>query len=467
MTADVSRRGALAGAATLGAAAGVAAVAGQAAAQAAPAPTGTQLGEWRNPGLIAHTRQAGKLLNVERAYRIMDKHGLDGLVASVPHNIYYLSSHTGPMQMMGRGFSTYAFFPRRPDAPPALIVPGSMLYHLDYRPTWMPVEVYTYPKAGGRGEADPIPSPWAHNLRRGDIRDRDRVLMALYAEYEGLTSVSALAGLAKALRAAGAANGTIGFDDPRVGGWLKQDGLGLRTVDAANIFREIRMVKTPAEVAILREAARKNEDALLYAIHNTSVGEPLDNIEANHGKKWGELGGSTLWCITNQRGIASGNVERDTITKIDSVGQYKMYRGDVGRTVVWGTPTDEMARRIEANTKALRITYDAIRPGMTFAESSKIMRDVMQQEGFERGGGGAHPVGLEHTDHPWPTGAEKDPGQLYGALVYEENMVFTMDVPFHEPGWGTSHVEDMMVVKKSGGCEGLSSMDTRLIVRPA
>ena len=130
--AELSRREALIGGAALTAAASSSAAlaaAGGKAAAAVPggSPPSETLKEWRNPALIAHIRQAPKLLNIERAYQVMDKYGLDGLVAAVPHNIYYLSSHLGPMQMMGRGFSTYAFFPRRPDAPPALIVPGSMV----------------------------------------------------------------------------------------------------------------------------------------------------------------------------------------------------------------------------------------------------------------------------------------------------------------------------------------------------
>ena len=31
------------------------------------------------------------LLNRERANQVMDRHGLDGLVAAFPENIYYLS----------------------------------------------------------------------------------------------------------------------------------------------------------------------------------------------------------------------------------------------------------------------------------------------------------------------------------------------------------------------------------------
>ncbi|WP_162173847.1 M24 family metallopeptidase [Hyphomonas johnsonii] len=467
----MTRRGAIAG----GSAAGALALTGfttgseqLAASAAAPSDPSADrvLAKYRAPEKLSHMFEAPKLLNTERAYAIMDKYGLDGLVASVPHNIQYLSSHLGPMTMMGRSFSVYAFFPRNESAPPALIVPGSMVYHLDYRPTWMPIEVYTFPGGSTTGKADPLPSPWARRLRPETFNDRDLLLMAIYAEFEGRTSASPLSGLAKALTNAGLAKGKIGFDDPRVGSWLNQELLpDVQSVDALNIFPEIRMVKTPNELTLLREASVKNEEALLYAIHNSNVGDRLDDIEQHHNTRWGALGGDSLWCVTNQSGLASGRIAKDTVTKIDSVGQYEGYRGDVGRTVVWGTPTDEVILRLETNSKALATVYDAIHPGMTFAESGKIVADVFAEAGIP-GVGGPHPVGLQHTDQPWSTGAD-DVKRLHELMIFEENMVFTMDVPYHEPGLGTSHVEDMMVVKANGGCEPLSSGDTSLIVRPA
>jgi hypothetical protein len=41
-----------------------------------------------------------------------------------------------------------------------------------------------------------------------------------------------------------------------------------------------------------------------------------------------------------------------------------------------------------------------------------------------------------------------------------------MDMPYHEIGYGTSHVEDMMVVR-ADGAEALSSGDTSLRILPA
>jgi Xaa-Pro aminopeptidase len=55
--------------------------------------------------------------------------------------------------------------------------------------------------------------------------------------------------------------------------------------------------------------------------------------------------------------------------------------------------------RNEANAKALRDAYAAIRPGTTFDEVSKIVGDVMRQEGYN-GFGAPHNVGIDHTDQP-------------------------------------------------------------------
>lgn len=426
------------------------------------------LGKWRAKNLIEHTQQGVMLVNRDRADAVMDKYRLDGLVAALPSNIYYLSSHLGISAMMGRHYSSFALLPRNREASAALIINSSMVYHLDYRPTWMPnVEVFSYSVGttpDGRPVAASLPSIWAEVVREDSMTDRDRLLMALYAEYEGRSAATAGAALNVAMAKAGLAKGTIGFDDMRVPSALGGDFAG-GAVDALNIFREIRMVKSEPEIAILREAAIRNEAALDAAIATMHVGQSLQEIDLGHQRKWGELGGKSLWLIVNQRGLNSGVVEKDEPTKIDSVGEYLGYKGDVGRTIVVGTPPDEVARRAEANDAALAVFYAEVRPGMTYARGGEIVRDVLRQHGFERSGGGAHPVGLEHTDQPWPVGHEDDPS-FADVMVFEEGTVFTMDMPYHEVGYGTSHVEDMMVVRRNGA-EALSSGDTSLRVLPA
>ena len=145
--------------------------------------------------------------------------------------------------------------------------------------------------------------------------------------------------------------------------------------------------------------------------------------------------------------------------KLDSVGAYQGYHGDVGRTVSVGEPSEELVRRVEANTKCSRLVYEGIRPGMKFTQASAMFADLMQQEGFDAIGS-PHCVGLEHTDQPF-YGLGHLAERFGRDFIFEVGTVFTLDMPHSEIGWGTTHVEDMILVGKEG-CEGLSSMDTSL-----
>ncbi|WP_439533659.1 M24 family metallopeptidase, partial [Polymorphobacter sp.] len=358
-------------------------------------------------------------------------------------------------------------------AEPALIVNGTMLYHLDYRPTWIenvkPISGFKLDASGARmlrPDGDPAaiekigiwPTRAEALPRRGDI-----IQQQLFDRFAGKAAASALHGLKDAITEGGAARRRVGFDDPRIGQWLGGMGLDdMKTIDASNVFKEIRQVKTPAEIELLRGAAERNEAALLHAIALIEPGQTLLEIERNHACKWAELGGQARWLIANVNGVNSGIAERGDWMKLDSVGTWEGYHGDVGRTVVLGPPTDELARRIEADTKVSRIIYDHIRPGMLYIDICALFSDLMKDEGFDIAYAGPHDVGLEHTDHPVEVGVPDMPGNIpYSELRFFENTVFTLDMPHNEIGWGTTHVEDMMVVK-ADGCQPLSSMDTGL-----
>lgn len=421
------------------------------------------------------------LLNRERAYEVMDRHGLDGLVAAFPENIYYLSDYHGPMFLMSRNYTLYAFLPRDETAPAALIMPGSGVYHLEHRPTWMP-NVSTYITRLRKDaipprdfefttemldeEAPKAPPPlMPYPVRQGvPMAPRDQQLLARYALHGGEPQTTALQALKAAMEAAGCRSGKIGFDDPRVAGWLNTVGLeDVIGVDALNIFKDIRIVKTEAEIALLRRAGQMSETALNAVIDAIEPGLPLDDIARIHAQSMAAQGGKSEWVIANIRGLATGVVEANELIKLDSVGSYKEYKGDVGRSVYCGEPTDEMLSRFKAVNRALQIAYENIRPGKTFKEIVELTLKTVHDEGFPGFViAGPHSVGLEHTDHPVSVGPEA-PGTH--ELRFLENMVFTLDMPYHEFGWGTTHVEDMMIVRRDG-CEPISSMDTSLRVKP-
>jgi Xaa-Pro aminopeptidase len=222
------------------------------------------------------------------------------------------------------------------------------------------------------------------------------------------------------------------------------------------------MVKSEAEIDLLRIAGRMSETAINAVVDAMEVGMPLDELGRIHALSMAQQGGRSEWIIANIRGLATGVVEPNELIKLDSVGSWQQYRGDVGRSVYFGTPTNEMLRRFDAVSAALHIAYEAIRPGKSFKEIVDLTLKSVHEAGFPGFViAGPHSVGLEHTDHPVSVGPEM-PG--HHPLVFEENMVFTLDMPYHEFGWGTTHVEDMMIVR-ANGCEPITSMDTALRVK--
>jgi Xaa-Pro aminopeptidase len=295
------------------------------------------------------------------------------------------------------------------------------------------------------------------------LASRDRQLADRYVRHSKTPQRSALRALEKALEVAGLQQGIIGFDDPRVLRWLNDDGFSnIKGIDALNVFKEIRMVKSETEIEYLKAAGKMNEAALNDVIAALEPGLPLNALSTIHAHSMIDKGGRSEWVVANVRGLDTGVIEVNELIKLDAVGSYKQYRGDIGRTAICGEPTDEMMVRSRAVTEALQIAYENIRPGRAFKDIVALTLAACHDAGFP----GfviatPHAVGLEHTDHPTSVGAEM-PG--HHQLVFLENMVFTLDMPYHEFGWGTTHVEDMMIVRKNG-CEAITSMDTSLRVK--
>jgi Xaa-Pro aminopeptidase len=230
----------------------------------------------------------------------------------------------------------------------------------------------------------------------------------------------------------------------------------LEGVDAVNIFREIRMIKSEEEIALLRQAARINEEATEVAITHLREGGPWSDIERTFMVEIAKRDGQGVYL---SGGSLEGLTEGPLVT-MDALCQYKHYHGDLGRTTVLGEPTAEMLRRNKAILAGLETTYELVKPGLPFRELSAKVVEAIHKAGFANYVFVTpHSIGLEHTDHPLPLGAEL-PGSKAG-LGFEENMVFNLDLPFHEWGWGGMHTEETIRVTATG-CELLTSGNAQL-----
>ena len=411
------------------------------------------------------------LLNKQRAYKIMDKYKLDGLVAVTPRNIYYLTDFCGFNNRTQRAFYEYAVFPRSETAPAAYVTTAVELPRLYDFPTWVPnIVTYTHPVTLTNRNFDTLtedpdagmPMNWpvrSSNL----LPPREQQWMELKKKYGENVSSSPFHALRRALNDAGLNKGKIGTDDPRVLVWLNEIGMEeLESFDATNVFREIRMIKSPEEIELLTLAAKINESSMNKAISIIKEGVTWGEIENTYFIEMSKNGGQGVYITAGPGGLPDEMVVKEKPVMLDSLGTYKLYHGDLGRTIVVGEASKELIQRNKAMMAGWETAVAMIKPGVLGKDLAESVIKVIEKEGFP----GflivtPHSIGLEHTDHPLPIGLES-PGSK-GDFIFQENMVVNIDMPYHEYGWGSMHLEDTLIITKDGN-KPITSQSTELFI---
>jgi len=411
----------------------------------------------------------GRLLNLERAREVMQRRGLDGLVAQLSINVYYLSGYWGMLMSAERFDAAFlAVLPRREDFPAVLVLPAMELRRLvSEGGTWMPeIVAYSSPLDD---ETEGLQAPgrpyegWP--VRAGAVlTSREQAWIDITRRHRDRVAGDARGALARALRLAGLEAGRLGTDDPRIEGWARAAGLDrVSCLADANVFNEVRRVKTPAEIALLRSAARINEEALRAAAGALAEGAAWHEVERAYFVAMAGCDATGSYFICGAGGLPSGRVRRGEPMLLDALGTYRRYHGDFGRSAVVGEPTPAMRKRHAALVAGWEAIQPLLRPGSRYSEIAATAVDSIRRAGFpEFVYATPHGVGLEHTDDPKP------PGRLPGAqwdTVLEPGMVLNVDLPFTEIGWGSVHIEDTVHILP-GGFEALTSLDFGIVCRP-
>lgn len=387
------------------------------------------------------------LLNLPRAREIMTKHRLDGLVASHRVNVYYLTDFWGALMRIDRAFSNFAVLPRAERAPAALVTAMAELHALAEHRTWVP-NVIAYARNPEVGTEDAPPE--LYPTRAGaPLTDQERAWNTLIAGQQGKFQPTPLLALKRALTDAGLSRGRIGCDDLRVLQWLRDLGLpGIEPVDAANIFREIRVIKTKAEVALLRRAAVANANACDRATRAAHDGATLEEIETVFNIEWAKQGGRGIYILLGSAGgMRYGRVRRGDPFMVDALGEFAHYHGDIGRTAIVGPPSGDFSRSFRAIKAGWEAARDAAKPGARVADLIDLAVGVVHKSGFPQFHRAVvHSIGLEHTDNPASHGLETPSGDM----VLAEDMVISFDMPHHELGWAHMHLEDTLHITGSG-----------------
>ncbi len=405
------------------------------------------------------------LVNLPRARDLMASRGIDGIVAAVPINVYYLGGYWGLLMSAERfDAAFFAVLPARDDLPAALVLPSMELRRLvSAGGTWMP-ETFIYTSPDGEFDqiaVDGLPyGGWP--VRPGaELTDLEREWVDATQQHASRTAGNAIGALVRAVKAAGLDGGKLVTDDPRIGGWLSQAGLdSLECRTDSGLFNHIRAVKTPAELELLRVAARINESALRQAATAFREGATWREIETAYFTAMATAGGAGSYMICGAGGPPSGRIRRNEPMFLDALGTYEHYHGDFGRCVVLGEPSELMKQRHRALCAGWETVQPLLRPGTRYSQLADAAVDAIRRSGLpEFVYATPHSLGLEHTDDPKPAGTQQG---MTADVVLEPGMVLNVDLPFTEIGWGSVHIEDTVHIT-ADGYEALTSTDFDII----
>ncbi|TCV97656.1 Xaa-Pro dipeptidase [Luteibacter rhizovicinus] len=169
--------------------------------------------------------------------------------------------------------------------------------------------------------------------------------------------------------------------------------LGQRAiVDASEIVDGCRMRKSPAELALMRQAT-----AMTLQVHRLAAGLIREGIGTGEIKRFidqahralGADGGSTF-CIVQfghatayPHGIPGEQfLGENELVLIDTGCSVHGYQSDITRTYIFGKPTAEQARIWDLEQAAQQAAFDAVRPGVLCGDVDAAARRVLEAGGL-------------------------------------------------------------------------------------
>jgi Xaa-Pro aminopeptidase len=255
---------------------------------------------------------------------------------------------------------------------------------------------------------------------------------------------------------------------------LQQRVPGAEWVEASRVTSPIRAVKDGAELAALRAAGAAADRVadVLQAGGIPLVGRSEAEVSARLGALLVAEGHSAVnfAIVGSGPNAASPHHEpgsrvigRDETVVCDFGGTLSLddgpgYCSDITRTVVTGTPSDEVARCYAILLEAQQSAVAAARAGVTAASVDAVARAVIEDAGLgdrfvHRTG---HGIGIEEHEDPYLVVGNEE--------VLVPGHAFSVEPGIYLPGRFGMRLEDIVVVGADGMPEPLNSADHRLVV---
>jgi len=405
---------------------------------------------------FARTPLPERFCNLDRLLHAMKARELDGIVATSPYNVFYLSSFNGVAHKADEPRPYAVVLSRHAPDHPILIVAEYYFATFLAQPTWiedirpfravmMPLDlppkredIDRFIPEHGKGVG------WVERGRERYVFDRR----------------SAIRGALEDLKLN---HGRVAFDDVGLG--LR---LGIEGMEVANAYDPLmfaRAVKTESEMRLLERATALNEAAIRRTIGTWDKGATWRDLNHAYARSVIELGGfvrdpaGMVWghprgtdpALMLQTGLEDDEVRPGTHVMFDCHGTLDLYCWDGGKTwVVEGEPEGGAKQFAKATAAVAEDLLDAMRPGVRTSELQARAREVYRREGVPDPASAViffHGLGLSHWDVEQTTadGRPNDDWMLEDGMVAPVHLLYPGGE--HERMW----LEEVIAIGADGG----------------
>ena len=220
------------------------------------------------------------------------------------------------------------------------------------------------------------------------------------------------------------------------------------------LVAELRLLKTPDETELLRQAATLTDDAFTHILDFLRAGRSEVAVALELERFMRERGaeGPSFETIVASgtrsampHGTASSKIiEAGDLVTLDFGALVDGYHADMTRTVAVGELTDAHAQLYGAVLRAQEAAVAALAPGKTGKELDAVARDSLTQDGlgerFSHSLG--HGVGLEIHEGPRLSRLSEN--------VLEPGMSVTIEPGAYIPGDAGVRIEDLAMITETG-----------------
>jgi Xaa-Pro aminopeptidase len=398
-----------------------------------------------------------RFCNLDRVLHALAARGLDGIVATLPNNVFYLSGFNSIAHKSDEPRVAAVILSRHAPEHPVMVVADYYLASFLTQETWIedirPFRAVMMPldRPAERGDVDRFIPPWGEGkawidgARRNYTFDMRSALAGALAELKLDRAKVAFDDRGFALR--------LGFDE-------------ITVADGYDPMMFARSVKTPAELDLIRRATRLNEAAIHKTIASWEKGATWRDLNIAYATSVAALGGfvrdpgGMVWghprgtdqTIMLSTGFETSEVEAGTHVMFDCHGTIDLYCWDGGKTwVVDGQPEGDAKRWAKATSAVAETLVAAMKPGARIKDLQVLARATYRKAGVpdpDRALIFFHGLGLSHMELELTTADGQVPG---GNWVLEEGMVAPIHLLYPGGQFDRSWCEEVVEITASGG----------------